>query len=94
MPKQPRTSVSLHPETLGRLRGIRQYDEEPLWKVVSRLLDEHDSRQTSPGPTEVAPESKHPIVHAVGEVLTGPFRRKAGREGEAPPDQAAPGVPA
>ena len=39
-------TVVLTPEVKARLEGHRGYPREPLWSVVGRLLDEHDSRST------------------------------------------------
>lgn len=95
MPSEPkRRPIWVSPSILRRVESLKIIDEEPAWRVVERLLDEHEARAPSAPAVEGVPESKHPIAHAVGEVLSSPFRRRPGRDGEAPGDQAAPGVPA
>ncbi len=44
-------TIVLTASVKSRLEGRRAYPGEPLWSVVERLLDEHDTRAVGqPGP--------------------------------------------
>ena len=45
------TVIWVRPDTKRRVEALRLIPEEPVWRVLERLLDEHDARSRAATPT-------------------------------------------
>ena len=84
-----RRSIWVNPELLHSGEKVKVIEEEPIWRVIERLLDEHDARLALPSvDPEAAPSapSPGPIVR-VGRALPGELD-------ETPREQGSQAVPA
>ncbi|MFZ0700076.1 MAG: hypothetical protein WAN74_07825 [Thermoplasmata archaeon] len=73
-PEPKRRPIWVRPELLRRVERQKIIPEEPAWKVVERLLDEHDARiDSGRGPTR--PSAGKPprtsILRTFGRSITG-----------------------